>query len=56
MLNEQGVFSIIDAYLRLAAQGQKILGFRADEYYWRDLGRPSDHSQAALDLQQRIVE
>jgi len=55
-LNEEGVFSIIDAYLRLAAQGEKILGFRADEYYWRDLGRPSDLSQAGLDLQQRIVE
>jgi len=52
MLTEQGVFSIIDAYLRLAAQGEKILAFRADEYYWRDLGRPADLSQAALDLQQ----
>jgi NDP-sugar pyrophosphorylase family protein len=53
MLTEEGVFSIIDSYLRLAAQGEKILAFRADEYYWRDLGRPSDLSQAALDLQQR---
>ena len=52
MLIEEGVFSIIDAYLRLAAQGEKILAFRADEYYWRDLGRPADLSQAALDLQQ----
>lgn len=52
MLTETGVFSIIDAYLRLAAQGEKILAFRADEYYWRDLGRPADLSQAALDLQQ----
>ena len=53
MLKETGVFSIIDAYLRLAAQGEKILGFRADEYYWRDLGRPADLSQAARDLRQR---
>ena len=52
MLTETGVFSIIDAYLRLAAQGEKILAFRADEYYWRDLGRPSDLSQASLDLHQ----
>ena len=56
MLNEEGAFSIIDAYLRLAAEGQKILAFRADQYYWRDLGRPSDLSQAALDVQQKIVE
>ena len=50
MLTETGVFSIIDAYLRLAAQGEKILAFRADEYYWRDLGRPADLSQAAEDM------
>jgi NDP-sugar pyrophosphorylase family protein len=56
MLTEEGVFSIIDSYLRLAAQGEKILAFRADEYYWRDLGRPADLSQAALDLQQRVIE
>jgi len=45
------VFSIIDSYLRLAAQGHKILAFRADHDYWRDLGRPADLAQAALDLQ-----
>jgi mannose-1-phosphate guanylyltransferase len=55
MLTEEGVFSIIDAYLRLAAQGEKILAFRADEYYWRDLGKPSDLSQASLDLQQNAL-
>ena len=53
MLRETGVFSIIDAYLRLAAQGERILAFRADEYYWRDLGRPADLQQAALDLQKK---
>jgi NDP-sugar pyrophosphorylase family protein len=52
MLTEEGVFSIIDSYVRLAGQGEKILAFRADEYYWRDLGRPSDLAQATLDLQQ----
>src|SRR5215467_889909 len=55
MLNETGVFSIIDSYLRLAAQGEKILAFRADEYYWRDLGRPADLSQAAEDMQQSKI-
>ena len=53
MLTEEGVFSIIPSYLRLAAQGEKILAFRADQYYWRDLGRPADLSQAALDLRQK---
>ena len=55
LLTEEGVFSIIDAYLRLAAHGEKILAFRADEYYWRDLGRPSDLSQAATDLRQNEI-
>jgi mannose-1-phosphate guanylyltransferase len=52
LITEEGVFSIIPAYLRLAAQGENILAFRADEFYWRDLGKPADLSQAALDLQQ----
>jgi NDP-sugar pyrophosphorylase family protein len=55
MLTENGVFSIIDAYLRLASLGEKILAFRADEYYWRDLGRPSDLSQAAADLENGLL-
>jgi NDP-sugar pyrophosphorylase family protein len=55
MLREQGIFSIIASYLRLAAQGEKILAFRADQYYWRDLGRPADLAQAANDLQQKVV-
>ena len=50
LLTEEGVFSIIPSYLRLAAQGQKILAFRADQSYWRDLGRPADLAQAALEL------
>ena len=44
------MFSIIDTYLQLAAQNQKIFAFRADQYYWRDLGRPSDLAQAAKDF------
>ena len=55
MLSEEGVFSIIPAYLRLAAQGERILAFRADEYYWRDLGKPDNLLQAARDLEQRVL-
>jgi NDP-sugar pyrophosphorylase family protein len=54
MLTEEGIFSIIPSYLRLSAEGQKILAFRADQYYWRDLGRPADLAQAAQDLQQNV--
>jgi NDP-sugar pyrophosphorylase family protein len=53
MLTEDGTFSIIDSYLRLARQGEKISAFRADEYYWRDLGKPENLVQAARDLEQK---
>jgi mannose-1-phosphate guanylyltransferase len=56
MIEEQGVFSIIPTYLRLAAQGKRILAFPADEYYWRDLGKPENVVQASRDIEQKIVE
>jgi mannose-1-phosphate guanylyltransferase len=49
-LPEEGVFSIIPAYLRLASQGESILAFRADEYSWRDLGRPENLAEAEHDI------
>jgi NDP-sugar pyrophosphorylase family protein len=54
LMKEEGVFSIIDTYLRLAGSGEKILAFRADDYYWRDLGKPADLQQAARDLEQGV--
>jgi NDP-sugar pyrophosphorylase family protein len=51
-INESGVFSIIDTYLRLAAAGEKISAFRADSFYWRDLGRLEDLQRAAHDLRE----
>jgi NDP-sugar pyrophosphorylase family protein len=55
MLTEEGPFSIIDVYLRLAAEGEKILAFAANQYYWRDLGRPADLSHAARDVEQGML-
>ncbi len=55
MMTEEGVFSIITSYLRLAARGEKILAFRADEYYWRDLGKPDNLMQAAQDMKHRVL-
>jgi len=45
-IDEEGIFSIIPTYLRLAKEGQRIMGFRADEYSWRDLGRIDDLEKA----------
>ena len=55
MMIEDGAFSIITSYLRLAAQRERILAFRADEYYWRDLGRPEGIEQAAHDLKLKVI-
>ncbi len=55
MMKEEGVFSIIDVYLRLAGEGEKIQAFRADDYYWRDLGTQESLRQAAEDLKLNVV-
>ena len=54
MMQEDGAFSIIDLYLRLAARREDILAFPADEYYWRDLGRLDQVQQAAEDYKQKL--
>jgi NDP-sugar pyrophosphorylase family protein len=46
MITEDGVFSIIATYLRLAGQGERVQAFRADGFYWRDLGKPENVIQA----------
>ncbi len=53
-MSEEGAFSIIATYLRLAAQREKILGFRADEYYWRDLGK-LEQVTAASDFEKGLL-
>ena len=55
-MTEEGVFSIITSYLRLAGQGERIMGFRTDEYYWRDLGRPENVAQATHDVDQQVLQ
>jgi len=50
-MTETGAFSIIDAYLHLVAQGEKIAGFRADAYKWRDLGKPEAVMETARELE-----
>jgi NDP-sugar pyrophosphorylase family protein len=42
MMPSVEVFSIITCYLDLVARGEKILAFPADEYSWKDMGRPEN--------------
>jgi NDP-sugar pyrophosphorylase family protein len=53
MMREEGAFSIIQSYLRLAGEGEKIVAYRADGDYWRDLGKPESVARAAEDLKKQ---
>jgi NDP-sugar pyrophosphorylase family protein len=53
-MTEEGVFPIVSSYLRLAAEGERIIAFRADEYYWRDIGTPESVAQATRDMQNKL--
>jgi NDP-sugar pyrophosphorylase family protein len=46
LFKETGAFSIVEAYLRLAGEGQMIKAFRADAYSWLDLGRIENIAKA----------
>ena len=56
MLTEDGVFSLISSYLRLAGQGENLLAFGADSYYWRDLGKPENVKQASADVAHQVLQ
>lgn len=51
LMTDDGVFSILRPYLRLAGAGEEILAHPTDEFYWRDVGTPENLAQAAKDLQ-----
>jgi NDP-sugar pyrophosphorylase family protein len=56
MMKEEGAFSIIPTYLRLAAQGDRILAFQADEYSWRDLGKPENVNAAGQEIKHMFMK
>jgi NDP-sugar pyrophosphorylase family protein len=55
LMTEDGVFSILTPYLRLAGSGEKILAFRSDQYQWRDLGRVDDVRKADQDARDLLA-
>ena len=50
-MSEEGPFSIIDAYLSLAAGREKIAAFRVDGCAWRDVGRPESLKAAEQEFE-----
>jgi len=55
LMSEEGVFPIVPCYLRLAAQDESVVAFRADQFYWRDLGKPANVKQAAADIEAGLL-
>jgi NDP-sugar pyrophosphorylase family protein len=55
LLHEDGVFSIIPAYLQMAAAGETIEAYRADGAYWRDMGKPESIAAAERDMAARLI-
>ncbi|MGA7242004.1 MAG: nucleotidyltransferase family protein [Terracidiphilus sp.] len=53
-MSEEGIFSVIPMYLRLAGQMELILGFPADQYFWRDMGRPEHIAEAAGEISKGV--
>ncbi len=45
LITDEGKFSIIDVYLKLA-KDHKIVGFRHDDSYWLDLGQKGNIAEA----------
>ena len=54
-LDDTSAFPIIATYLRLASEGEKVVGWRADAYYWRDLGTEASLQQAVQDIEQNVI-
>ncbi|HEX9974523.1 MAG TPA: NDP-sugar synthase, partial [bacterium] len=50
-----GRFSIIDSYLKLIEQGFPILGFPADRFYWKDIGKLETLNEMQQDIASDIV-
>jgi MurNAc alpha-1-phosphate uridylyltransferase len=49
LINEQGSFSIIDVYLRLA-KDHKFMGYTDDDSYWLDIGTPEKLRKGEVEI------
>ena len=55
LMSEEGAFSIVQSYLRLAGAGEKFVAYRADGAYWRDVGKPDALERAAEEMKERAM-
>ena len=55
MMSEEGTFSIIQCYLRLAGEGERIVAYRADGDTWRDVGKAESVTRATEDIKKQAM-
>lgn len=55
-MNQVGNFSMVDVYLNLIAQDKKIIGFRTDDYYWKDVGKFDTLKEIETDLNSGLID
>jgi NDP-sugar pyrophosphorylase family protein len=55
-IEEKGRFSIVDTYLRLIEHGISIIGFPADGFYWKDVGKLAALNELKYDINKGNVE
>ena len=53
-ITERGAFSILEPYLRLVADGHRILPFRIDGSHWTDIGKPEQLEEARRWLERSL--
>lgn len=54
-MDQAGRFSIIETYLKLIEERLPILGFPADEFYWKDIGKLATLEEIHQELNSGII-
>jgi NDP-sugar pyrophosphorylase family protein len=53
-MTEAGAFSLIQTYVRLAGEGERIVAYRADGRYWQDIGSLQELEAARQRAKERL--
>lgn len=54
-IESNGRFSIVDVYLKLIERGLPIIGYPADQFYWKDIGKLETLEEVRQELNTGII-
>ena len=54
-VEETGRFSIVDVYLKLIDKGFPIIGYPANQYYWKDIGKLETLDEINHDITEGVI-